>query len=217
MGPLADSLGVTTGVAMWLAVVQLPLMMGMVLHYPTVRVDLFTTSIRTVPVTLMTPGPANFSHPPSAAQIPQPSPSSTAAESAIAAADASAVWVSSYDHGISISGVYVLSAASVTFFAVLCMNLIDRSMAHSGGGGGDDYEAAYSIRARVSMGSRMLYEEFVAQNLGMMIDPTFRMWNQVTLKSRFGPKMHHVTTPSPPLPLHTLQQPNDATLSMHPH
>ena len=177
MGPLADSLGLTTGVAMWLAVVQLPVIMGLVLHYPTVRVDLFSTSIRTVPFMLdnaLASATTGGNQTGTAAAA-----AASASDHAIAAADASAVAVSSYDHGIGISGIYVLSAASVTFFAVLCMNLIDRSMGFAGAGGGDDYEAAYSIRNRITRTNRMMNEEFVAQNMGMMIDPTFRMWNQV--------------------------------------
>lgn len=43
MGPFAESMGISTGMAMWIAVAQLPVMMGLALHYPTVRVDLFST------------------------------------------------------------------------------------------------------------------------------------------------------------------------------
>ncbi len=46
MGPFADALGINTGVAFWLCVAQLPVMVGLALNYPTVRIDLFSTSIR---------------------------------------------------------------------------------------------------------------------------------------------------------------------------
>lgn len=43
MGSLAESMGISTSMAMWIAVAQLPVMMGLVLHYPTVRIDIFST------------------------------------------------------------------------------------------------------------------------------------------------------------------------------
>ena len=48
MGPFAESMGLSANMAMWLAVVQLPVTMGLALHYPTVRIDVFSTTVRTV-------------------------------------------------------------------------------------------------------------------------------------------------------------------------
>jgi hypothetical protein len=115
MGPLADSMGISTGVAMWLAVVQLPVMMGLVLHFPTVRVDMYGTSVVVVPVNSSTSSPAVLG-----------GSESLTLEQGIAAPNKSAIQISSYEHGLGISGVYVVAASSITFFAVLCMNLIDR-------------------------------------------------------------------------------------------
>ena len=149
MGPFAESLGVSTGMAMWLAVAQLPVMMGLALHYPTVRVDLFSTGVRVVldPANNMT--------------------------SVVAAPDSSAVEIVGYEHGFGISGLYVLNAASVTFFAVLCMNLMDRGFAAASASDMED------MRRRGHSSSLIAEEDFVSQNIGMVVDPTFRMWNQV--------------------------------------
>ena len=130
-------------------------MVGLALHYPTVRIDVYDTSIRTVidPATNQT---------------------------VVAGADKSAVQVSSYEHGMGISGLYVLSSASFAFFAVLTMNFIERGvvvansssssdMHRRSGGGGEGRNA-------------MANEEYVSQNVGMVADPTFRTWNQVRKK-----------------------------------
>lgn len=77
---------------------------------------------------------------------------------------------------MGISGLYVINAASVTFFAVMCMNLTERGMhmamvaAASGSGFDSD---------RQNTSAMLGGEEFVAQNIKMVVDPTFRMWNQV--------------------------------------
>lgn len=147
MGPLAESMGVSTSMAMWLAVAQLPIMMGLALHYPTVRVDTFATSVRTVL---------------------DPSDNVTVA---VASSNESAVQVVAYEHGFGISGLYVLNAAAVTFFAVLTMNLLDRGVVAS--------VALEELRSRGA--SAIAEEEFVSQNVGMVVDPTFRMWNQVRM------------------------------------
>ncbi len=92
----------------------------------------------------------------------------------IAAANASAVEISSYEHGVAISGMYVLNAASFAFFAFMTMNFVERGMAAA---------SADDPSGRAGRGPRahthpMAEEEFVAQNLGMLADPTFRAWNQ---------------------------------------
>jgi hypothetical protein len=145
-------MGINTPMAFWISVAQLPIMVGLALHYPTVRIDVYDTSIRTVidPATNQT---------------------------VVAGADKSAVQVSSYEHGMGISGLYVLSSASFAFFAVLTMNFIERGvvvansssssdMHRRSGGGGEGRNA-------------MANEEYVSQNVGMVADPTFRTWNQV--------------------------------------
>ena len=145
MGPCAESVGITTGVAFWLAVAQLPVMMGLVLHYPTVRIDIFYAAVRTAmdPLTNTT---------------------------SIAARDASAVYSPSYEHALGISGLYVINSASFTFFAVLTMNFLERGLATT-----EDS----APHMRYTLIQQMGAEEYVAQNLGMVSDPAFRMWNQV--------------------------------------
>lgn len=149
MGPFAESLGVSTGMATWLAVAQLPVLMGLALHYPTVRVDVFSTGVRVVldPADNLT-------------QV-------------VAAQDKAAIDIVGYDHGLGISGLYVLNAAAVTFFAVLSMNLLDRGFAAS-------FSEMEDLRHRGHQ-SMIAEEAFVSQNVGMVVDPTFRMWNQVGL------------------------------------
>jgi hypothetical protein len=46
-----------------------------------------------------------------------------------AAANASAVEISSYEHGVAILGMYVLNAASFAFFAIMTMNFVERGVA----------------------------------------------------------------------------------------
>lgn len=143
-------MGVSTGMAMWIAVAQLPVMMGLALHYPTVRVDVFATATRTVqwspalPLDNATSAPA-------------------AAMTVVASDDSSAVFIHGYEHGLGISGLYVLNAAAITFFAVLSMNLLDRGFAAA---------AAIADEGRIS--SMIAEEDFVSQNVGMVVDPTFR-------------------------------------------
>lgn len=48
MGPFAESLGLSTGMATWIAVAQLPVAMGLALHYPTVRIDMYNTAAKVV-------------------------------------------------------------------------------------------------------------------------------------------------------------------------
>jgi hypothetical protein len=142
LGPCADSFGININMAFWLCVAQLPIMVGLALHYPTVRIDLFSTGIRTA-----------F----------DPSINQTA----VVAPNQSAVGVSYYEHGVGITGLYVINAASFAFFAVMTMNFVER-----GGVPSDD-------PLRSSDTNAMAQEEFVAQNLGMVSDPMFRAWNQV--------------------------------------
>jgi hypothetical protein len=142
MGPLADAMGINIALAFWIAVAQLPVMVGLALHYPTVRIDLYDTSIRLAV-------------------------DSSTNQTAIAAMDATAVRVSIYEHGVGISGLYVVNAASFAFFTVLTMNFMERGMAAAS----DDHRE----RVRNVMAS----EDYVLQNIGMLADPTFRTWNQV--------------------------------------
>lgn len=158
LGPFAESMGLSSAAVMWICVAQLPVIMAMALHYPTVRIDMFSTSIRTAL---------------------DPADNSTMA---IASDSRTAVLVSSYDHGVSITGLYVVNAAAVTFFSVLCMNMLDRgiaiSSAASGLGGGDGEGGGWSSGfSRVST-NMIGAEEFVTQNVLMVVDPTFRTWNQ---------------------------------------
>lgn len=150
LGQCAETMGVTTGIAFWLAVAQLPVMMGLVLHYPSVRIDVFVPGIRlaTDPATNLT---------------------------AVAFTNESAVYAAAYDHGVGISGLYVLSASSFTFFAVLTMNFLERGLASAS----DEGRMASSMQQALIQ--QMEGEEFVLQNLGMVSDPTFRTWNQVLL------------------------------------
>ena len=142
LGPCAETMGVTTGLAFWLSVAQLPVMIGLALHYPTVRVDLYVAGVRTIV-------------------------DKNSNQTAVAAMDGSAVHALSYEHGVAISGLYVLNAASFTFFAVLTMNFLERGLSM--------VDAGSSPHMVQQMGG----EEFVSQNVGMLVDPAFRMWNQV--------------------------------------
>ena len=154
MGPFAESMGMSTGMAMWLAVAQLPVLMALALHYPTVRVDLFSTAVRVV----LDPGDN--------------------ATSVVAAPDKSAIEIVGYEHGYGISGLYVLNAAAITFFAVLSMNLLDRGVAAAAAMA----LTGESVGGSFGHSSSMVADEnFVSQNTGMVVDPTFRMWNQVSL------------------------------------
>lgn len=60
-----------------------------------------------------------------------------------------------YMHNINISGLFVLCAASFTFYVVLTMHIIDRNRAEN-----------------------ISEQEYVRQNLNLMGDPSFRTWNQ---------------------------------------
>ena len=148
MGPLADYFGFSSSVAFWLCVAQLPLMIGLVLHYPTVRIDLFSTGVATVYDTTLN-------------------------RTVVAATNQDAVHATGYEHGLGVSGLYVLNAASYTFFSVLTMNFLERGLALAEGG------SSSSSSAGMLMVQQMGAEEFVAQNVGMVVDPTFRMWNQM--------------------------------------
>ncbi len=86
---------------------------------------------------------------------------------------------SGYEHGLGISGLYVINAASITFFAVLCMNLMDRGMHMAMVAAAASSASGFDLDSRGAGQSMMGSEEFVAQNIKMVVDPTFRMWNQV--------------------------------------
>lgn len=157
MGHCAESMGFSSSMAMWLAVVQLPVMLGLAMHYPTVKVDVFSTAVRTVPD--LSTGNATY---------------------AVAGIDGdSAILVAGYEHGVGISGLYVLNAAAITFFAVLCMNMLERGVLSTAAAYAAAAADSSSLEAAIAVANGMASEEFVAQNIGMMVDPTFRMWNQV--------------------------------------
>jgi hypothetical protein len=145
LGPCADAMGINTAVAFWLGVAQLPLMIILALHFPMVRIDLFDTSIRLAY-------------------------DSRSNQTAIAAANASAVHISTYEHNVSITGLFLINAASYTFFVVLTMNLLDRGIV-----------ATTESASSASSSSVSHNEEFVAHNIRLVTDPTFRMWNQVSM------------------------------------
>lgn len=46
MGPCAESVGLTSGYAYGLAVIQLPVMFVLTLHYPACKIDLYSTAVR---------------------------------------------------------------------------------------------------------------------------------------------------------------------------
>jgi hypothetical protein len=86
---------------------------------------------------------------------------------AVAAPDRSAIMVSSYEHNVGASGIFVLNAALVAIFGTMTMSFCERGLI-----------SRPSDDAGIH-GSPMAAEEFVAQNIGMLADPTFRTWNQV--------------------------------------
>ena len=65
-----------------------------------------------------------------------------------------------YMHSINISGLFVICAASFTFYVVLTMHIMDRNRAES-----------------------INEQEFVRQNVNLMADPSFRTWNQAFVAS----------------------------------
>lgn len=143
MGPCAEMLGLNIMVAFWICVAQLPAVLSLALHLPTVHVDLYTTAVHT-------------------GMDPQTN------RTAVVAPDKSAIVVASYEHAIGASGLFVLNAALIAIFGTMTMSFCERGLISSRSS--SDGDGIYS--------NPMATEEFVAQNIGMLADPTFRTWNQ---------------------------------------
>jgi hypothetical protein len=60
-----------------------------------------------------------------------------------------------YMHNINISGLFVICAASFTFYVVLTMHIMDRGR-----------------------NENLSEQEYVKQNASLMADPSFKTWNQ---------------------------------------
>lgn len=86
---------------------------------------------------------------------------------AVVAPDKSAIAVASYEHNVGASGFFVLNAALIAIFGTMTMSFCERGLV-----------SRPSDRDDGIHGSPMAAEEFVAQNIGMLADPTFRTWNQ---------------------------------------
>ena len=99
-----------------IGVAQLPVMIGVAMHVPSVRVDVYSPylDVGTDPSTNRT-----------AVVIPTPmhKPSSGGQDEAV-----HMQVNASYMHGINISGLFVLCASSFTFFVVLTMQFVDRGL-----------------------------------------------------------------------------------------
>jgi hypothetical protein len=149
LGPCAEAMGVNTGVAFWTAVLQLPVMVALALHLPAPSLDYFQTTIRTLY-------------------------DRSVNQTVIAAPNETAVLVSGYVHGMSLTGLFLISAASYTFFVVLTMNLLERNASSSDG------SSQLTSLGRRSMAIMWSEEEFVSHNIKLVADPSFRMWNQVS-------------------------------------
>lgn len=137
LGPCADALGISVMMVFMLGVAQLPIMMALALHYPAVRIDVFNAA----PLLAMDPA--------------------TNETAVVMPAQIDTRQAGYYMHSINISGLFVLCAASFTFFVVLTMHLMDRGRS----------EGAYD-------NSSMHNQEYTRQNLAMLSDPSFRTWNQ---------------------------------------
>lgn len=100
LGPCADALGISIMAVFAVGVAQLPIMIALALHFPAVRVDVYSTSVRVG----MDPA--------------------TNASAVVLPASVTADY---HMHGINTSGLFVVCAASFCFFVVLTMHLLDRS------------------------------------------------------------------------------------------
>lgn len=144
LGPCADALGISVMMVFLLGVIQLPIMIALALHYPAVRADIYSTSVQ------LGKDPANNN---SSAVILMKSFSVSSTQEQ---------GEGYYMHGLNISGLFVLCAASFTFFVVLTMHLVDRGRTSHERGGETD---------------------FTRQNISLISDPSFRTWNQAFLVS----------------------------------
>lgn len=104
LGPCADALGLSVMMVFCVGVAQLPITIGIAMHVPAVRIDLYTPYM----VTAMDPATNQ-----TAVVLPK------AAEGPVHA---------SYMHGVNISGLFVLCASGFTFFVVLTMQFIERGL-----------------------------------------------------------------------------------------
>jgi hypothetical protein len=154
MGPCADMLGINVMVAFWICIAQLPVTLTLALHLPTIRLDIYSTAIRTVL---------------------DPSTNRTV----IAASDQTSVVVPWYNHAVGISGLFVLNSSLIAIFGTMTMSFCERGIAASAAARArrqdceDDRDEGFVVGTNV-----MQEEEYVAQNIGMSADPAFRSWNQ---------------------------------------
>ena len=98
-------MGISAMMVFCLGVAQLPVAIGIAMHVPAVRVDLYTP--------YMTTGM---------------DPSTNATAVMLPANPEGSAIHASYMHGINISGLFVLCASAFTFFVVLTMQFIERGL-----------------------------------------------------------------------------------------
>lgn len=133
LGPCAEAMGLSAMMVFCIGVAQLPVMIGLAMHVPSVRVDLYSPYLDVG----MDP---STNH--SAVVIPSPihKPSPEQQEGgAIMQVNAA------YMHGINISGLFVLCASSFTFFVVLTMQFVDRGLRSSGPNGSSSSDEAVGM------------------------------------------------------------------------
>lgn len=136
LGPCAEALGISVMMVFAVGVAQLPIMIALALHYPAIRADVYSTSVQV----------ANDPYT-NASAVVWPLQNKSEREAG-----------GFYTHGLNISGLFVLNAASFTFFVVLTMHLLDRH--------------------RASESDCSNEQEFTRQNMVLTSDPSFRTWNQ---------------------------------------
>lgn len=150
LGPCAEAMGISVMMVFCLGVVQLPVMIALAMHVPSVRVDLYTPYM----VTGTDPS-SNLT----AVVLPRE------AEGPIHA---------SYMHGINISGLFVLCASGFTFFVVLTMQFIERGLHGQQDSGllAASFQVSFLIRSSLIPEKQCLIPRECRRNLSPRIHPS---------------------------------------------
>ena len=127
LGPCAEAMGLSAMMVFCVGVAQLPVMIGLAMHVPSVRVDLYSPYLDVA----MDPSTNQ-----SAVVIPTPVHRPTGGEG-YEQQQVTLQVNAAYMHGINISGLFILCASSFTFFVVLTMQFVDRGLRSSGNNSSD--------------------------------------------------------------------------------